>query len=217
MMGFVFEQVPANQVAAVVLRVNGKFYIRQINAPESEGNQAPNGRQSADQRLPTANSLGPVRLVAQQSGKCLEAKSVPSQSVPATQQTCNDASAQRWSFRAVAGGYQIVSAVDSTLCLNLRAATQAQGARVWLSACSEAGMLGGIWRVEPAGNGYSLIAAHSAKCMDVSRGSTANGVAILQYTCHGSLNQIWSAQTQVWSAARLDPGGNPDNFDHAPE
>ncbi len=149
---------------------------------------------------------GPTQLVAQQSGKCLEATGTPGQMVAATQQTCDSTSGQQWSFHMVAGGYQIVSRFDSSLCLNLRGATKAQGARVWLSACSAAGVPGETWNPETAGNGYNLIASHSAKCMDVSQGSSADGAAILQYTCHGSRNQIWAVQTIVAADAASQPG-----------
>lgn len=141
-----------------------------------------------------APGAGPVHLVAQQSGKCLEAVGTPGQLIAATQQTCNDAPTQQWSFHAVVGGCQIVSWLDPHLCLNLRGATAAQGARVWLSDCSGTGTPGEIWNLQAAENGYNIIASHSEKCMDVSRGSTDDGAAILQYTCHGSRNQIWTMQ-----------------------
>jgi hypothetical protein len=139
-------------------------------------------------------SAGPVRLVAQHSGKCLEATGDPGQAVAATQRTCDATPGQQWSFKAVPGGYQIVSVLDSRACLNLRVATAAQGARIWRSSCSATGTDGEIWRPEATGNAYTLIAVHSAKCMNVSQASTADGAAIIQWTCVDSPNETWATQ-----------------------
>jgi Ricin-type beta-trefoil lectin domain len=137
---------------------------------------------------------GAVRLIAEHSGKCLEATGDPNQAVAATQRTCDATLGQEWSFKAVPGGYQIVSVVDSHLCLNLRVATAAQGARIWRSACTPSGTDGEIWRPEAAGDGYTLTAVHSGKCMNVSQASTADGTAIIQWTCVGSPNETWVTQ-----------------------
>lgn len=149
----------------------------------------------ASQATPQVAPPGLVRLIAEHSGKCLEATGDPEQMVAATQHTCDTTSRQHWSFKAVTGGYQIVSAIDSRLCLNLRVATAAQGARIWRSTCSAAGTDGEIWQLQAApGNGYLLMAAHSGKCLNVSQASTLDGAAIIQWTCVGNPNEQWATQ-----------------------
>lgn len=137
---------------------------------------------------------GSVPLVARHSGKCIDAAVDPSVLVPASQQTCRDTATQRWIFQPVSrGAYRILSAADERFCLNLRGATPAQGARVWLSACSASGQPGEIWTAHAAADGaMTLVARHSARCMGVSQQSLADGAAILQYTCYGGRNEMWT-------------------------
>ena len=139
-------------------------------------------------------SPGAFRLVAQHSGKCLDASGPADQLVPTTQQACSGAAGQQWRLKPVAGGYQIVSSLDSNRCLSLRNATTFLGARVFLSACSAAGNRGEIWSRETVGQNDRLVAVHSTQCMGVSQQSTADGAAILQYTCDGGRNELWAMQ-----------------------
>ena len=44
------------------------------------------------------------------------------------------------------------------------------------------------------GDATEIVARHSGKCMDVVSGSTEDGAEIIQYTCHGGLNQRWQIQ-----------------------
>ena len=143
--------------------------------------------------LPAVVPPGPVRLIARHSGKCLDASAAPTLAVASTQQTCTATDAQRWLIEPTGGGYRILSAQDRRLCLNIRGAARADGARVWLSACSANGAPGEIWRFEtaPAGT-MTAITRHSGKCLDVSQASRADGAAILQYACHQSPNEMWT-------------------------
>ena len=48
------------------------------------------------------------------------------------------------------------------------------------------------WTVNPAGDGtFKLLNVNSAKAMDVSRGSTADGAVIIQWPYGGGGNQQW--------------------------
>ena len=110
--------------------------------------------------------------------------------------------------------HQIVSAIDPHLCLSLRAGNRgAQGARIWRAACSATGTDGEMWRLDPAGLGYTLTAVHSAKCMNVSQSSTAEGAAIIQWTCVGSPNETWATQ----SATSPPPPPGPMGSDAGPQ
>lgn len=44
-----------------------------------------------------------------------------------------------------------------------------------------------------AGKTYSFVAAHSGKCLDVSGNSKVDGGTLAQWTCHGGLNQQYTA------------------------
>lgn len=37
----------------------------------------------------------------------------------------------------------------------------------------------------------NVVAVHSGKCLDVSGASTADGAAVIQYTCGSGTNQQW--------------------------
>jgi hypothetical protein len=150
-------------------------------------------RQKFEDQQGAVLSAGLVRLVAQHSGKCLEVVGTTG-SVAATQDTCNGSSSQQWMLRAVSGGYQIVSAIDNTRCLNLPGANATPGSGVFLSGCSAAGAPGEIWNPTAVGANYNLIATHSAQCMDVSNVSMANGATVIEWTCNGGLNQQWAVQ-----------------------
>lgn len=47
----------------------------------------------------------------------------------------------------------------------------------------------------PAPGAYTLVNAASGMCLDVAGASTADGVQLLQWTCHGRGNQIWNLTT----------------------
>ena len=47
--------------------------------------------------------------------------------------------------------------------------------------------------MQDAGSGYvRLVAAHSGKCLDVTGASTADGAAVIQWTCGSGTNQQWT-------------------------
>ena len=178
--------VAANDVMAGMNAANAGFSSRSQGGPPP---QLITPAAAVSPPLP-----GAFRLVAQHSGKCLDASGPADQLVPATQQACSGAAAQQWRFKPATGGYQIVASLDSNRCLSLRNATAFLGARVFLSPCSAAGAAGEIWSREAAGQNDRLVAVHSTQCMGVSQQSTADGAAILQYTCLGGRNEVWAMQ-----------------------
>ncbi|MWA11449.1 RICIN domain-containing protein [Streptomyces sp. BA2] len=56
-----------------------------------------------------------------------------------------------------------------------------------LSVDTDTGTVKGVG----GGPRYSLTARHSGKCLDVSDASSADGAAVVQYSCDGGLNQQW--------------------------
>jgi galactose oxidase len=154
---------------------------------------------------PVINS-GTVRLIVQHSGKCLQAANAPGQT-NAVQMTCGTSASQQWSLKAVTGGYQIVSAANSSLCLNLPGATTNGGSSVALSTCSAAGVPGEIWNPTAVGNNYNLIATHDSQCMDVNGRSLVDGAQVIQWQCNGGTNQVWALDPV---AAPADAGSGTD-------
>ncbi|MFJ1910663.1 RICIN domain-containing protein [Streptomyces sp. NPDC088147] len=59
-----------------------------------------------------------------------------------------------------------------------------------ISVDAAAGTVSGVG----GGPYYTLVARHSAKCVDISENSAANKATVLQYTCAGGLNQRWRTQ-----------------------
>jgi len=49
------------------------------------------------------------------------------------------------------------------------------------------------WRLRPlTGGAFTVVNRNSGKVLDVSGGSTADGVALIQYSDRGSTNQQWT-------------------------
>jgi len=110
----------------------------------------------------------------------------------AIQVTCNGSPTQQWSLKPVTGGHQIVSVANARLCLTLRGATVAQGARVWLTECSASGQPGEVWKIEPLMGANRVVATHSNLCLNVSQSSALDGASILQWGCQSNGNGMWS-------------------------
>jgi hypothetical protein len=92
---------------------------------------------------------------------------------------CNKESAQRWAF----SDGQLT---HNGLCLT---ATGGNAKRVVLNACNRA--TSDLWTHKS--NGEYVLKAHSGKlCLDDPRSSTANGTALIVYTCNDNANQRWS-------------------------
>jgi len=102
--------------------------------------------------------------------------------------------------------FQLV-AQHSGKCLDVNGDSPDNGAIVQQWVCGGPEKLNQLWSLRPLsgatpGQGgtlsgtYTLVAAHSGKCLDVSQVSTADGAAIHQWECLGSgqQNQVWNIQ-----------------------
>jgi hypothetical protein len=128
------------------------------------------------------------------AGLCLQSAALGS---PVTQQACSStANSQKWSVSQTADGTYQVKTRDGAGCLNLSGANSNDGAALITWACgTEANMrfqLDGFGTTEPlphAGKVTTLVATHSGRCVDVSAGSTSPGSTLVQWACHGGINQ----------------------------
>ena len=89
------------------------------------------------------------------------------------------------------GTYRIVSEMDTRLCVDITAASEASGAKacVW----SDNDGANQVFEAVPESGGLvRLVAAHSGKSLDVDHGADADGRAVLQWPSEsGNPNQLW--------------------------
>ncbi len=91
------------------------------------------------------------------------------------------------SATAPPGSGAIVAGVSAGLCVDVRAASSADGTPVQIFTCN--GTVAQSWTV----SGGTLQAL--GKCLDVSGAGTANGTKVQLFTCNGSGAQTWQPQS----------------------
>jgi beta-glucosidase len=132
-------------------------------------------------------------LLNPQSGKCLtDPGSSTSLGTQVQISTCTGAANQSWVSPAGGGG----SGGGGTgpvvgyqgLCLDVRAANNADGTPVQVYTCN--GTNAQSWSVESNATLQAL-----GKCLDVTGGGTANGTLVDLYTCNGTGAQVWQPQS----------------------
>jgi beta-glucosidase len=91
------------------------------------------------------------------------------------------------SATAPPGSGAIVAGVSASLCVDVRAASSADGTPVQIFTCN--GTVAQSWTV----SGGTLQAL--GKCLDVTGAGTANGTKVQLFTCNGSGAQTWQPQS----------------------
>ncbi|MFJ1968682.1 RICIN domain-containing protein [Streptomyces sp. NPDC087903] len=128
-------------------------------------------------------------LVARHSGKCAD---VTSQSLwpgaVVKQYDCNGGANQKYWFRSVGSGYYQLVVRNSSLCVQENANTVTQ------ENCSATATTQ-QWSLTPTGSYVNVKSRASGECLDVNGASTANGAAVITYTCTGGTNQQWTRGT----------------------
>ncbi|MFI1356556.1 RICIN domain-containing protein [Streptomyces sp. NPDC020898] len=137
----------------------------------------------------TGNSATYNTLIARHSSKCAD---VTSQSLWAgaqiKQYDCNGGNNQKYWFKSVAGGYYQLVGRGSSLCV-------AEGATTVTQENCSATATNQQWSVTASGSYVLLKSRATGECLDVNGASTANGAALLTYTCNGGTNQQWTRGT----------------------
>lgn len=96
--------------------------------------------------------------------------------------------------------YHYESLTRPTECLDISFGQYDDQAHLQLHDCDGASKNQDLAVLSVGPNGAdSLVVRHSAKCLDVPDGSTASGVTIQQYRCHGGANQ----QVDLESGTRI--------------
>ena len=128
-------------------------------------------------------------LIARHSSKCAD---VTSQSLWAgaqiKQYDCNGGANQKYWFKSVGSGYYQLMTRHSSLCVQENANTVTQ------ENCSSSAT-GQQWSLTTTGSYVNVTSRASGECLDVNGASTANGAALITYTCNGGTNQQWTRGT----------------------
>lgn len=129
-------------------------------------------------------------IVSSSSGLCLEATGTTA-GATVVQNTCSGAVAQKWTFQNFGGNqYEFISAATPSLCLNVKNASKADGAKLEIWNCS--GGSSELWGFNPISSGvYSITNVNSGTCVDVSASSTSIGLQMEIWSCNGGTNQNW--------------------------
>ncbi|MDK1345622.1 RICIN domain-containing protein [Streptomyces sp. 378] len=128
-------------------------------------------------------------LIARHSSKCVD---VTSQSLRAgaqlKQYDCNGGANQKYWFKSVGGGSYQLMVRNSSLCLRENASTVTQ------ENC-DASATNQQWSLTTTGSYVNVKSRATGECLDVNGASTANGAALITYTCNGGTNQQWTRGT----------------------
>ncbi|MFJ4554714.1 RICIN domain-containing protein [Streptomyces massasporeus] len=128
-------------------------------------------------------------LIARHSSKCAD---VTSQSLWAgaqiKQYDCNGGGNQKYWFKSVGSGYYQLMVRNSSLCVQENASTVTQE-NCASSATNQQ------WSLTTTGSYVNVTSRASGECLDVNGASTANGAALITYTCNAGTNQQWTRGT----------------------
>ncbi|MDX2599901.1 RICIN domain-containing protein [Streptomyces caniscabiei] len=128
-------------------------------------------------------------LIARHSSKCAD---VTSQSQWAgaqiKQYACNGGNNQKYWFKSVGGGYYQLMTRHSSLCVQENANTVTQ------ENCNSSNTAQ-QFSLTTTGSYVNVKSRASGECLDVNGASTADGAAIITYTCNSGTNQQWTRGT----------------------
>lgn len=147
---------------------------------------------------PPAVSVTYYQVVAQHSGKCLDAKTGPNypngfpfNGTNVRQWVCTGRPNQQWQLIRLANGYHLLKNRGTGKCLDVEASLPYDGSNVHQWTC-DASARNQQWRLLYLGsNFHELLARHSNKALDVEDGSTANGADVYQWRYVNGRNQHW--------------------------
>lgn len=128
-------------------------------------------------------------LIARNSAKCADVTSQSLwQGAQIKQYDCNGGNNQKYWFKSVGSGYYQLMVRNSSLCVQENASTVTQ------ENCN-ASSTSQQWSLTTTGSYVNVKSRASGECLDVNGASTANGAAIITYTCNGATNQQWTRGT----------------------
>ncbi|MFK4105329.1 RICIN domain-containing protein [Streptomyces sp. NPDC019531] len=162
----------------------------------------------------TALPTGFATVMNAASGRCLDAKAAGTANGTVVQQySCNNSTAQQWSFTATSDGYVRINNGNATgQVVDVADVSNADNAPVHL--WSYGGGANQQWLpVDEGGGAYHFVNRNSGKCLDDPGASTADSVQFVQYTCNGTAAQRFQVVPVTPSTANPDLGPNVAVFD----
>ena len=190
--GACFDVARPGELAAVIVDASN------VQATPSSG------RLAGSRRGWVSTFLTKFELIAQHSGQCLTAPAEQVKGWPQLQQQgCRTTEDQRFRIIPILDGRLTIRAVSSERCLTVAGGSRDDGAAVIEATCS--GDMGDpldlpsslppeqLWTIVTAGDGrLQIFNDLSRKCLDVAGADTADGAALIQWSCHvDSTNQHW--------------------------
>ncbi|KUO03119.1 family 43 glycosylhydrolase [Streptomyces caeruleatus] len=128
-------------------------------------------------------------LIARNSSKCADVTSQSLwQGAQIKQYDCNGGNNQKYWFKSVGSGYYQLLVRNSSLCVQENASTVTQ------ENCN-ASSTSQQFSLTTTGSYVNVKSRATGECLDVNGASTANGAAIITYTCNGATNQQWTRGT----------------------
>ncbi|WP_367326112.1 RICIN domain-containing protein [Streptomyces sp. HUAS ZL42] len=125
-------------------------------------------------------------LIARHSSKCADVTGQSQwQGTQIKQYDCNGGNNQKYWFKSVGSGYYQLVVRHSSLCVQENSTTITQ------ENCN-ASSTNQQWSLTATGSYVNVKSRATGECLDVSGASTANGAAIITYTCNGGTNQQWT-------------------------
>ncbi|MFE0450474.1 RICIN domain-containing protein [Streptomyces sp. NPDC058914] len=125
-------------------------------------------------------------LIARHSGRCADVTSQSLwQGAQIKQYDCNGGNNQKYWFKSVGSGYYQLMVRNSSLCAQENASTVTQ------ENCNSSST-GQQWSLTTTGGYVNVKSRATGECLDVNGASTANGAAVITYTCNGGANQQWT-------------------------
>jgi endoglucanase len=104
---------------------------------------------------------------------------------------------REWYMQEVQPGWWHIWNAKSGKCLNVQGASTKNSAKIIQYSCQGVSKFNDQWElryIQPGDNGdlYLIINRLSNKCLNVQGASTANGTDLIQYTCGGGWNGVFT-------------------------
>ncbi|MEE1931573.1 RICIN domain-containing protein, partial [Streptomyces sp. TRM 70351] len=180
-------------------------YSYTVRAIDAAGNAsaASNTATATTQAGTGGGSIDPTKwyqVINTGSGKCLDADGGSTANGTKLQQwTCQAGNTnQQWQFQpTTSGNYKVISRNSATLAWDVDGGPAATGDGAKASLWTYGNGTNQQFKPTALGNStYTLTARHSAKCLDITDRSTANGARVQQWTCHNGPAQTYRLAPQ---------------------
>ena len=133
----------------------------------------------------------PARIVNLNSSKCLNVKDWgTTRETPIQQWSCSRDTNNVWKSFEVGPSQYSFFPESANWCFGTPDSNpSADGAPIRLEPC---GASNNTWSIRPYASGlYQIVNLFSGKCLNVQNWSTANGAALVQWTCSGDANNLF--------------------------